>query len=130
MVDNQLNNAYYDPSIPSPSKSDRRRHNNNGCGFCGCFKGCGGCIFSLICKIITTIIIIVAIIGFLFWFIVRPDALKFSVSEASLTLFNFTNNNTFLSISWFKTLIEELVSIMRTSKCLRFIKIVSLVLKP
>jgi len=90
MVDNQLNNAYYGPSIPSPSKSDYRRHNNNGCSFCSCFKGC-----SLICKIITTIIVLVAIIGFLFWFIVRPDVLKFSVSEASLTIFNFTKNNTF-----------------------------------
>lgn len=100
MADHQLNGAHYGPSIP-PTRPQRRRH-NAGCGFCscilGCFRSCCGCMFncilSLICRIIATIIILVAIFGFLFWLIVRPNALKFTVMEASLTQFNFTNNNT------------------------------------
>ena len=41
-----------------------------------------------------TILIIVAILGFLFWFIVRPNVLKFHVTDASLTRFDYTTNNT------------------------------------
>jgi hypothetical protein len=103
MAGNQLNGAYYGPSIPPPQqKPYRRHHNDDGCGFCsclcGCFRGCCGCIFncilSIICKILTTIIIIIVILGFLFWLIVRPNVVNFTVTDASLTQFNFTNNNT------------------------------------
>ncbi|KHN35511.1 Putative syntaxin-24, partial [Glycine soja] len=52
------------------------------------------CILGLICKILTTILIIVAILGFLFWFIVRPNVIKFHVTDASLTRFDYTTNNT------------------------------------
>nr|AFK37034.1 unknown [Lotus japonicus] len=50
------------------------------------------CILGLICKILTTIIIIAAVAGFLFWLIVRPNVVKFRVTEASLTEFTYTNN--------------------------------------
>ena len=100
MADHQLNGVHYGPSIP-PTRPPRRRHNAS-CCLCscifGCFRSCCGCIFncilSLICRIIATIIILVAIVGFLLWLIVRPNALKFTVTDASLTQFNFTNNNT------------------------------------
>jgi len=93
MADLQLNGAHYGPSIP-PTRPQRRRH-NAGCGFCSCIFGClFNCILSLICRILATIIILVAIVGFLLWLIVRPNALKFTVTEASLTQYNFTNNNT------------------------------------
>ncbi|CAL5207455.1 unnamed protein product [Lathyrus oleraceus] len=100
-MSNQLNGAYYGPSIPPP-QPHRRHRNDSSCGFCsclcGCFRGCCGCIFncilSIICKILTTILIIAVILGFLFWLIVRPNVVNFTVTDASLTRFNFTNNNT------------------------------------
>ncbi|XP_004497666.1 NDR1/HIN1-like protein 10 [Cicer arietinum] len=104
MAGNQLNGAYYGPSIPPPKSHRRSSRHDDGCCcgclscICGCFRGCCGCIFnfilSIICKILTTIIIIVVILGFLFWLIVRPNVLKFTVTDASLSQFNFTNNNT------------------------------------
>ncbi|XP_027367123.1 NDR1/HIN1-like protein 3 [Abrus precatorius] len=87
----QLNGAYYGPSIPPPPKYYRRPGRGGGCFSCCC--GCiFNCILSIICKILTTILIIVAIVAFLFWLIVRPNALKFHVSDATLTQFSYNNN--------------------------------------
>ncbi|KAK8468259.1 hypothetical protein PHAVU_007G268900 [Phaseolus vulgaris] len=90
----QLNGAYYGPSIPPAPKSYRRP--SRGGGGCGCLSCCCGCIFnciiSLICKILTTVLIIAAVLAFLFWLVVRPNILKFHVSDASLTRFAFSNN--------------------------------------
>nr|AFK35328.1 unknown [Medicago truncatula] len=103
MAGNQLNGAYYGPSIPPPPQPKPRRHrNDDGCGICsclcGCVRGCCGCIFNcilgLICKIITTIIVIIVILGFIFWLIVRPNVVKFTVNDATLTQFNFNETNT------------------------------------
>ncbi|XP_061359454.1 NDR1/HIN1-like protein 3 [Gastrolobium bilobum] len=92
----QLNGAYYGPSIPPPTKKSYHRPGRGGGG--GCFSCCCGCIFNcifgIICKLLTTIIIMVAIAAFLFWLIVRPNVVRFYVTDATLTQFNFTNNNT------------------------------------
>ncbi|XP_004494243.1 NDR1/HIN1-like protein 10 [Cicer arietinum] len=83
----QLNGAYYGPSIPPPRSSHRP---SRGGGF-GC---CCGCLFNLIFKLILTVIIILGIAVFLFWLIVRPNVIKVHVTDATLTQFNFTKNNT------------------------------------
>ena len=96
----QLNGAYYGPSIPPPQqKSHRPRSHGGGCCCCGgilrCCCGCiFDCVFGLICKILTTLIIIIIIVAVLLYFIVRPNVVKFHVTNATLTQFNFTNNNT------------------------------------
>ncbi|CAL0310544.1 unnamed protein product [Lupinus luteus] len=82
-----LNGAYQGPTIPPP----KSYHHPPRC--CDC---CCGCIFNLICKIIITVIIIIVIIGifiFIFWLIVHPNKVKFHVTEATLTQFNYTNTN-------------------------------------
>ncbi|XP_054785750.1 NDR1/HIN1-like protein 10 [Prosopis cineraria] len=78
----QLNGAYYGPSIPPPTsyhRPGRRVH----FGLCSC-------IFNLL----LTIVVVVGLAVFLFWLIVRPNAVKFHVTDASLTQFNYTSNNT------------------------------------
>lgn len=84
----QLNGAYYGPAIPPPAKSYHRPGRGGACG-CLC-----GCLFSLIFKLILTVIIIIGIAVFLFWLIVRPNVVKFHVTEATLTQFNYAGNNT------------------------------------
>ncbi|BAT85918.1 hypothetical protein LR48_Vigan03g247900 [Vigna angularis] len=85
----QLNGAYYGPAIP-PQKSYNRPGRGSGVGCCcGCLFSC---LFSLIFKVILTLIIIVAIAVFIFWLIVRPNMVKFHVTDATLTEFNYTNN--------------------------------------
>jgi len=59
-----------------------------------CLCGCTlRCLFYLTCKI-CNLIIFVGIFAFFFWLIIHPNAVKFNVTDASLTQFNFTNNNT------------------------------------
>ncbi|KAK7278726.1 hypothetical protein RJT34_23762 [Clitoria ternatea] len=94
----QLNGAYYGPSIPPPPKS-HHRHSRGG----GCLTSCCGCIFncilSIICKILTFILVLVAIAALLFWLIVRPNVLKVHVTNASLTQFNYTDNTLFYNLA-------------------------------
>ncbi|KAL1331863.1 NDR1/HIN1-like protein 3 [Arachis duranensis] len=103
----QLNGAYYGPSIPPPQHKRHYRGDGGGsncCCCCGIFRCCCGCIFDcifgLICKILTTLLILLIIVAVLLYFIVRPNLVKFHVSNAVLTQFNFssdaaaTNNNT------------------------------------
>lgn len=87
----QLNGAYYGPSIPPPTRSYNRPSRGGG------FDCCCGCIFNLIFKLILTVIIIIGIAVFLFWLIVRPNAVKVHVTDATLTQFNYTNNNSNLN---------------------------------
>ncbi|KAL5060350.1 hypothetical protein RYX36_031954 [Vicia faba] len=82
----QLNGAYYGPSIP-PQRTHHRPSRGGG------FDCCCGCLFNLIFKLILTVIIIIGIAIFLFWLIVRPNVVKVHVTNASLTQFNYTNNN-------------------------------------
>ncbi|KAH7512238.1 NDR1/HIN1-like protein 10 [Ziziphus jujuba] len=91
MADKQaLNGAYYGPAIPPPQPKQRSYHRpGRGSDFCCC-----GCLFSLICKLIFTAVFIIALAAFIFWLIVRPNKVKFHVTDASLTQFNFTGNNT------------------------------------
>lgn len=89
----QLNGAYYGPSIPPPQKTYHRPGRGGGCGCC-----CG-CIFSLICKLIVTVVVIVGIAALVFWLIVRPNKVKFHVTEATLTQFNYTNNKLYYDLA-------------------------------
>ncbi|XP_028795570.1 NDR1/HIN1-like protein 10 [Neltuma alba] len=84
----QLNGAYYGPSIPPPTSYHRP---GSGAGCCDFFC-CG--LFSCIFNLLLTIIVVVGIAVFLFWLIVRPNAIKFHVTGASLTQFNYTSNGT------------------------------------
>ncbi|XP_020233880.1 NDR1/HIN1-like protein 10 [Cajanus cajan] len=81
----ELNGAFYGPAI-QPAKSYERPGRGGGCG------GCCGCLFSLILKLILSVVIIVGIAVFLVWLIVRPNVVKFHVTDATLTQFNYTGN--------------------------------------
>ncbi|TKY53149.1 YLS9 protein [Spatholobus suberectus] len=89
----QLNGAYYGPSIPPPRKSYHRPSRGGGCLSCCC--GCiFNCILGLICKILTAVIVVAAVVAVLFWLIVRPNVVKFRVTDAALAQFAYGNNNT------------------------------------
>ncbi|XP_041028954.1 NDR1/HIN1-like protein 10 [Juglans microcarpa x Juglans regia] len=66
----------------------------DGCGCCSCLCGClFSCLISLVLQILFTVLVIVALAGFIFWLIFRPNEIKFRVTDASLTQFNFTAND-------------------------------------
>ncbi|CAN4113971.1 unnamed protein product [Withania somnifera] len=101
MPEPHLNGAYYGPSIPPPPSSKtyhRPGHSGGSCFCCNPFTCCCNFIFNCICtcifQILCTLLVIVAVIGFILWFILRPNKVNFHVSNASLTLFDLTNNNT------------------------------------
>ncbi|XP_050383024.1 NDR1/HIN1-like protein 10 [Argentina anserina] len=79
-----LNRAYYGPSVPA-SKSYHRR--SRGSGPLGC---CCSCIFSLVFKIIFAAVVFMGLAFLVFWLIVRPTKVKFHVTDATLTQFNFS----------------------------------------
>ncbi|KDP36128.1 hypothetical protein JCGZ_08772 [Jatropha curcas] len=81
-----LNGAYYGPAIPPPNNYHRPGR-RSGCG-CGC------CLLSCLFKILITLVIIVGLAVFIFWLVVRPNKLKFHVTDAVLSEFNYTNTNT------------------------------------
>ncbi|KAF7818839.1 NDR1/HIN1-like protein 10 [Senna tora] len=85
----QLNGAYYGPSIPPP-KSYHRPGRGGDCDDCCCG------VFCFLLKLLVTIIIIAGIAVLVFWLIVRPNMVKFHVSDASLTQFNYTTSNSTL----------------------------------
>jgi hypothetical protein len=60
----------------------------------GCLDALWCCLCRLFCIIYCFIIIILTIIGFLTWLIVRPNKVNITVTNASLTQFNFANDNT------------------------------------
>ncbi|GLT94783.1 hypothetical protein SLE2022_125060 [Rubroshorea leprosula] len=86
MADKQshLNGAYYGPAVP-PARSYHRHGRGSGCG-CGC------CLLSLLLKLIVTAVVIVGLAVLIFWLVVRPNNVKFSVTDASLTQFNLSDN--------------------------------------
>ncbi|KAH7512239.1 NDR1/HIN1-like protein 3 [Ziziphus jujuba] len=84
-----LNGAYYGPSIPPPVQSSHRHGRGRGRGC-----GCGCCLFRLLCKILIAIVVLLALAFFIFWLVVRPQKMKLHVTEASLTNFNLTADNT------------------------------------
>ncbi|XAR64775.1 hypothetical protein NMG60_11008604 [Bertholletia excelsa] len=86
-----LNGAFYGPSIP-PSNTYHRPGRGGGCGCCGCLCGC---LFTLLCEILLSIIVVVGLAAFCFWLIFRPNRVKFHVTDASLSQFDFntTTNN-------------------------------------
>ncbi|GAA0142588.1 hypothetical protein LIER_03451 [Lithospermum erythrorhizon] len=94
-----LNGAYYGPSIPPPPTTTYHSPGRGGSCCCNPFSCCCSCIFNCLCscilQIICTILVILALFTLLFWFIFRPNMLKFYTTNATLTQFNFnTNNNT------------------------------------
>ncbi|XP_009599460.1 NDR1/HIN1-like protein 10 [Nicotiana tomentosiformis] len=93
-----LNGAYYGPSIPPPSKTYHRPGHGGGC-CCNPFSCCCGCLFNCICtcifQILCTLLVIVGVVAFVLWFILRPNKVNFHVADASLTQFDLsTKNNT------------------------------------
>ncbi|OIW21793.1 hypothetical protein TanjilG_10909 [Lupinus angustifolius] len=90
----QLNGAYYGPAIPPPPRYYHRSDDQGCCCncLCGLTRCCCGCIFSIICKILTFVLVLVIIAAVIIWFIVRPNVLKFYVTETNLTEFNYGNN--------------------------------------
>ncbi|XP_059646591.1 NDR1/HIN1-like protein 10 [Cornus florida] len=87
-----LNGAYYGPSIPPPRKAYHRPGRGSGCNPCTCLCSC---IFNLIFQIVFTVLVAVGIALLVFWLIFRPNKVKFHVTDATLTDFNFsTSTNT------------------------------------
>ncbi|XP_021289302.1 NDR1/HIN1-like protein 10 [Herrania umbratica] len=82
-----LNGAYYGPSIPPPTRHYHRPGGGSGCG-CGC------CLLKLLFNIIITAVVVIGLAVLIFWLIFRPNKVKFHVTDASLTEFNLTTNNT------------------------------------
>ncbi|KAL6138300.1 hypothetical protein ACLB2K_063583 [Fragaria x ananassa] len=83
-----LNGAYYGPSIPP--KRDSYQSVGRGGGPLGC---CCSCIFGLVFKLIFTAIVFMGLAFFVFWLIVKPNRVKFHVTDATLTQFNFSSDS-------------------------------------
>lgn len=86
-----LNGAYYGPPIPPPKQKSYYRPGRGGGG--DCFGCCFCCLFSLVFKLLLTIAVTIGLVVLIVWLIFRPHKVKFHVTEATLTQFNFTNNN-------------------------------------
>lgn len=85
-----LNGAYYGPSVPPPSQGYRRQGRSGGCGCC--------CLLNFLLKLIGSVVLVVGLAVLIFWLIFRPiNRVKFHVTDASLTQFNFTTNNNMLN---------------------------------
>nr|BAG15858.1 harpin-induced protein [Bruguiera gymnorhiza] len=81
-----LNGAYYGPAIPPP-KNYHRPGGRSG-------SGCGCCLLSFLFKLIITAVVIIGIAILVIWLVLRPNKIKFHVTDATLTQFNITANNT------------------------------------
>ncbi|KAF5725936.1 protein YLS9-like [Tripterygium wilfordii] len=90
MADKQeshLNGAFYGPAIPPPKSHHRPRRRSSNCGCC--------CLLSLLLKIIITLIVLIGIAILIFWLVVRPNKVKFHVTDVRLNeLEYFANNST------------------------------------
>ncbi|KAL9256047.1 NDR1/HIN1-like protein [Drosera capensis] len=90
-----LNGAYYGPSIPPPPNTYNRpgrRGLRGGCCLFDCLCDCGCCLLSCVFKIIFTIVILIGIAALVFWLVVRPHAIKFQTTEASVSQFNLSGS--------------------------------------
>ncbi|KAI3511993.1 hypothetical protein L1887_19155 [Cichorium endivia] len=100
-----LNGAYYGPSIPPKTKSyysPGRGGGGSSCNPLTCCCSCiCSCIFNLICQILITVGIFLAVVGIIFWFIFRPNVPKFHVADATLTRFTLspTNNTLYYNLA-------------------------------
>jgi len=81
-----LNGAYYGPAVPPPTQTYHRHGRGRGCGCC--------CLFSFLLKLVVSLVIIIGLAVLIFWLIFRPTNVKFYVTDASLTEFSLTGNNT------------------------------------
>ncbi|KAJ4891705.1 Late embryogenesis abundant (LEA) hydroxyproline-rich glycoprotein family [Raphanus sativus] len=96
--------GYGPPNYP-PAKTyhshGRRGGADVGCGICRCFLNClgccGGCILSIICNILIGIAVCLGIVSLILWFILRPNVVKFQVTEADLTRFDLEPQSNNLS---------------------------------
>ncbi|VVB02272.1 unnamed protein product [Arabis nemorensis] len=89
MAEQPLNGAFYGPSVPPPAPKgyyNRRGHS----------RGCGCCLLSFFLKVIIALIVILGLAALIFWLIVRPQTIKFHVTEASLTRFEHTSPDNIL----------------------------------
>ncbi|XP_057499765.1 NDR1/HIN1-like protein 10 [Actinidia eriantha] len=87
-----LNGAYYGPSIPPP-ESYHRPGRSSDCDCCGCLCGC---LFNLIFKILFSLLLTVGLAAFFFWLILRPNRVRFHVTDAQLTQFDLNTTNNLL----------------------------------
>ncbi|AEC09185.1 unnamed protein product [Arabidopsis thaliana] len=83
-----LNGAFYGPSVPPPAPKGYYRRGHG--------RGCGCCLLSLFVKVIISLIVILGVAALIFWLIVRPRAIKFHVTDASLTRFDHTSPDNIL----------------------------------
>ncbi|XP_010037307.2 NDR1/HIN1-like protein 3 [Eucalyptus grandis] len=83
-----LNGGYYGPAVPPKQNSYLRPGRSRGCAC-----GCGFCLLKLIFNIVITVVLTVGLLALLFWLIFRPNLVKFHVTNAELTQFNFTTTN-------------------------------------
>nr|ABZ80409.1 hairpin-inducing protein [Casuarina glauca] len=83
-----LNGAYYGPAVPPPPQSYHRPGRSGGRG-CGC-----ACFFCFLLKLIVSVIVILGLAALIFWLIFRPTSINFHVTDATLTQFDFSDNNT------------------------------------
>ncbi|KAK6778775.1 hypothetical protein RDI58_025493 [Solanum bulbocastanum] len=89
-----LNGAYYGPSIPPPPTKTYHRSRGGGscCNPCSCLFNC---LCTCICQIIFTLLIVIGVIVLVLWLVLRPNKVKFYVTDATLTQFDYsTTNNT------------------------------------
>ena len=89
-----LDEAYYGSSIPTPTRSYRRHGSDDWCDDCG--SCC--CLISFLLQLIGLVAVTVALVFLIF----HPSKVKIHVTDASLTLFNFTttlNYNLALNIT-------------------------------
>ncbi|CAN4109465.1 unnamed protein product [Withania somnifera] len=92
MTEPNLNGAYYGPSIPPPTKTYHRSRGSSSCNPCSCLFNC---LCTCICQIIFTLVIILGVAALVLWLILRPNKVKFYVTDATLTQFDWsTTNNT------------------------------------
>ncbi|GMN39532.1 hypothetical protein TIFTF001_008771 [Ficus carica] len=84
-----LNGAYYGPSIPPPSRPSKSSYRPSRGGDCCCC----GCLFSLVFKLILTVVITIGLAALIIWLIFRPNRVKFHVTDATLTEFNLTTDS-------------------------------------
>ncbi|GAB4856292.1 hypothetical protein Ancab_014220 [Ancistrocladus abbreviatus] len=76
-----------------------RTRGGTGCWCLDCLCDCGCCVLSCVLQIIFSILVFIGLIILVVWLIVRPHALKFHASDASLTQFSLsssTNSNSTL----------------------------------
>ncbi|XP_061351121.1 NDR1/HIN1-like protein 10 [Gastrolobium bilobum] len=90
MADKQthLNGAYYGPAIPPPAEQHRHGHHHHHHG-----RSCCCCLLGIFWKLLIAFVVLVGLVILIFFLVVQPRAFKFSVTEAQLTQFDYTNNN-------------------------------------